>query len=76
MTARATIHSHSVEDRLAIPVQAIEGRERESYCRVRRGGEWQRIPIQIGHSNDQWCEVLEGVGEGEEIALVPMGEVA
>lgn len=70
MTARVTIHSSSVQDQLAIPLHAVFSKEGSFQCYKRSLRAYQPIPIALGRHNEDWVEVLDGLNEGDWVALI------
>ena len=70
MTARVTIHSESVTDQLTVPLHAIFTRKTEPYCYRKSIGGFLATPVTIGSHNENWAVVLNGLSEGDQIALV------
>ncbi|NGX58128.1 MAG: Cobalt-zinc-cadmium resistance protein CzcB [Chlamydiae bacterium] len=70
MTARVTIHSESVNEKLTVPLHAIFTRNNTTYCYKKSFGSFKSVPISMGPHNENWSEVLEGLDEGDQIALI------
>jgi HlyD family secretion protein len=69
MTAEVKIHVRTLPNTLMVPVQAVTEYEGKSVCYVKKGRNVDRVPIEVGDSNDQYIQILEGVSEGDEVAL-------
>ena len=69
MTAEVKIHVRTIPDALMVPVQAVTEYEGKSVCYVKRGRGVERVNVDVGDSNDQYIQILEGIGEGEDVAL-------
>jgi len=69
MTAEVKIHVRTIPDTLMVPVQAVTEYEGKAVCYVKRGGSLERVNVEVGDSNDQYIQILEGIGEAEEVAL-------
>jgi len=69
MTAEVKIHVRTIPDALMVPVQAVTEYEGKSVCYVKRGRGLERVNVDVGDSNDQYIQILEGIGEGEDVAL-------
>lgn len=75
MTANVVIHTRTIENILLIPNWAIRtdqsGQEPQLYCYVLRSdGAPERRNIILGHYSEGFTEVLDGLEEGDTIALV------
>jgi HlyD family secretion protein len=69
MTAEVKIHVRTIPDTLMVPVQAVTEYEGKAVCYVKRGRGLERVNVEVGDSNDQYIQVLAGVGDGDEVAL-------
>ncbi len=67
MSCNVDILVDAIDDALAVPVQAIYRSGGLTVCFV--GGATR--PVKIGRSSDTWVEILEGVKEGEIVAIAP-----
>lgn len=69
MTAEVKIHVQTVPAALMVPVQAVTEFEGKPVCYVRKGRGLERRPVEVGESNDQYIQLLDGLDEGENVAL-------
>lgn len=69
MTAAVKIHVQTVPNATMVPVQAVTEFEGNPVCYVRNGRGLDRRPVTVGESNDQYIRILDGVSEGEAVAL-------
>ena len=69
MTAEVRIHIQTLPNVLMVPVQAVTEFEGKPVCYVHNGRGLERKTVSVGESNDQFIRVLDGVNEGEEVAL-------
>lgn len=69
MTAEARIFVGERENVLVVPLQAVAQHKGEFSAFVDDEGGIQRRAVKIGESNEQFVEVLEGLAEGEAVAL-------
>jgi len=71
MTARVTIHSDTVKDKLTIPSHAVFLSDNKylCYCVTLKGYEKKEVKISPG--NDQWIVVAEGLTKGDTVLLTP-----
>ena len=69
MTARADILVGTRDNVLLIPVNAVfeEGGRLVAHRRTRGGVE--TLIVELGESNDQWVEVVGGLGDGDHVLL-------
>jgi HlyD family secretion protein len=70
MTARSTILAGSIENALCVPVSAVFIESGEAYCFVEQNGDFVRTPLELGAQNDFVVEILDGLSEGDRVALV------
>lgn len=70
MTTHSTLHANQIDDALTVPVHAVFDQGQETYCYVHKPEGYQKRPIQLGNSNEQWVEVKEGLEEGESVCLI------
>ncbi|MCL2501968.1 MAG: hypothetical protein FWE99_02425, partial [Bacteroidales bacterium] len=66
MTTSNTIVTASEPDRLFVPLEAVYGDDKE-YWVYRANG--SRQVVELGLSNDNFCVVEKGLGEGDKIYL-------
>jgi HlyD family secretion protein len=69
MTAEVKIHVRTLPNTLMVPMQAVTEYEGKPVCYIKKGRSVDRVPVEVGDSNDQYIQILEGVGEGDEVAL-------
>ncbi len=70
MTAVVTIHSQTVEDAIAVPVQAVFGELGDYFCYVADGEGYRKRAVTVGAFSERLAQVVEGVGQGERVSLV------
>ena len=68
MTAKVEILVDELEDVLYIPIQAVFPEEEEQVCYVHAGTVERRV-VKTGEYNDEFIQILEGLEEGERVAL-------
>ena len=76
MTAEVEILVADLKDAIALPVAVVVEQRGAFYCWVKTQEKVERRPLVLGHSNDQFVEVKDGVLEGEEVVLNPRAVVA
>jgi RND family efflux transporter MFP subunit len=69
MTAEVTILIKTVKDALTVPVQALAESQGKQVCYVVTPAGIERREVRIGEANEQLVQILDGVGEGERVAL-------
>jgi RND family efflux transporter MFP subunit len=70
MTVRAEVLVDRVEDALQVPREAVVREGERSFVRRRGLGGWTEVDVVTGAQNDTHVVVLEGLAEGDEVALV------
>ena len=60
---------------IAVPERATFRRDGQWYVFVVEGGNALLRPIRIGLKNDTWAEVVEGLGEADQIVYEPNNEI-
>ena len=71
MSARVEIMIDTLEDVIAVPVQAVSTVRGKRVCYVVDGGPPEMRPVVTGGTNDQFIEIKEGLTEGEQVLLYP-----
>lgn len=70
MSARVEIIIESLDEVLHAPIQAVHVDRGEQVVYVVRGiGALERRPVRTGAFNDSFIEILDGLSEGERVAL-------
>jgi len=69
VTAYAEILVQTVEDKLAVPVQAVYTKTGQRYVFQDNGSQIKPMPIQLGAVGAEWAEVANGLSGGESILL-------
>lgn len=69
MTARVEIECAKIENALSIPVHAVFDYEGRKYCYVDKQSSYEKRKISVGAQSESWAQVLEGLKEGERVAL-------
>lgn len=75
MTAVVEIHVDELPNVLAVPVQAIVQREKDTWCFVEAGTTPKRRAVRLGKTNDKYVQILQGLQPGEQVVLNPMSLV-
>lgn len=69
MTAKVKIIINELSDIIYIPIQAVFVEDDRHYVFVREGLGYTRLPVRIGDHNDEFIQIVEGLDEGEAVAL-------
>ncbi len=71
MTARVCLHSAAVEEKIAVPVNAVFFNESECFCYKKSQGGFTPYPVTLGLANETWVEVKSGIASGDIVSLLP-----
>ncbi len=71
LRAKVRIFFEAENSALQIPLAAVIAHEQSHYCLVREGDGWNAMPITIGPNNNNQVVVIEGITEGDQVALTP-----
>jgi HlyD family secretion protein len=69
MTAEVKILIKTIPDALTVPVSAVTESDGKHICYVKTGRGLERREVKIGEGNEQNIQILEGLQDGEEVAL-------
>ncbi len=69
VTAHAEILVESVQDRLAVPVQAIYAKAGKRYLFASDSGEVRPVVVDVGAIGAEWAEITSGVESGRRVLL-------
>jgi RND family efflux transporter MFP subunit len=69
MTSEVKILIKTIPDALTVPVSAVTESGGQHICYVKTGRGLERREVKIGEGNEQNIQILEGLQEGEEVAL-------
>jgi RND family efflux transporter MFP subunit len=69
MTAEVKILVKTIPNAITVPVQAVAEFDGQHICYVLGSSGLERREVQIGDSNQQLIQILDGVAEGERVAL-------
>lgn len=69
MTAKVKIIVSELNDVLYVPVQAVFVEKDQQFVFLRDGATYRRQLVTVGSYNDEFIEVVEGLGEGDRVAL-------
>lgn len=68
-TAHAEILVENVEDRLAVPVQAVYTKAGQRFVFRSNGRDVEPVAVQLGAIGTEWAELVSGVRDGDQILL-------
>ncbi len=71
MTSECEILIAHLQDVLTIPVAAVVEQRGGYFAWIKQGKEFERRPLVLGATNDQFVEVKDGLVEGMEVILNP-----
>lgn len=69
VTAHVEIFVESIENRIAVPVQAIYSKDGQRYVFRKNKREVEPVPVELGSAGTSWVEITEGLIEDEHILL-------
>jgi multidrug efflux pump subunit AcrA (membrane-fusion protein) len=72
MTAVVEIHVDELKNVLALPVQAIVQRQRDTWAYVDNNGNIERRLLTLGKTNTKFVEIRKGLKDGDQVVLNPM----
>lgn len=67
VNAQITISTHQAV--VAVPLKALQRWHHQSVVFVRRGNQFEATPVKLGHRNNQWVEILDGLEPGDEYVV-------
>lgn len=70
MTARVSIVASSARDVLTAPLAALFSENEGRICYVFNGQKFVARPVRVGRMNEDVAEIIDGLKEGEQVALV------
>ncbi|RQW02424.1 hypothetical protein EH222_13690 [candidate division KSB1 bacterium] len=70
MTVSCQIIVDHIADTLFVPLEALFNRDGENIVYVKTGGNFAPRPVTIGEQNQDFVIIVDGLDEGEEVALV------
>jgi hypothetical protein len=59
----------TIDDALTVPIQAVTESRGKHICYVATASGMERREVKPGESNQQLIQILEGIAEGERVAL-------
>lgn len=75
LDAKIVVYTHKTEGALLVPVEAINGDKDGDFLYVVENNIVVRKPIVCGISSDTYTEILEGIGENDQIILTSFSTI-
>lgn len=69
LTAEAKILVNEIQDALLLPVQAVFEYSGKTYAVTYKDGQWDKVEVKTGPTNDKEVVVLEGLQENDFVVL-------
>lgn len=69
MTTSNNIITHTMEEALQIPLEAVYGEEGKSFVYLKSGVGISKKEVKLGRANDEFVVVLDGIEENDEVFL-------
>ncbi len=69
VTAHAEILVDTIDDKLAIPVQAVYSKGGRRYAFRDRGNTIEHVPVKLGGIGLEWVEIVDGLADGDRVLL-------
>ncbi len=68
-TVEVEIARDVLRDRLVVPVESVRREDGQDVCYVRAPDGLERRRVSVGEADASWQEVIEGLAEGEQVAV-------
>jgi len=69
VTAQAEIMVTTVEEQLAIPVQAIYAKSGKRFVFRQNGSNAEAVPVQVGPVGTEWAAIASGLNSGDRVLM-------
>jgi multidrug efflux pump subunit AcrA (membrane-fusion protein) len=69
MKGRVDIGVDDVKGALHVPLDAVFEKDGRTFCYVVSGAKPEERKVKVGRSSADFAEILEGLGDGEKVAL-------
>ena len=69
VTARVEIRVDEVRNALAVPVPAVVTKQGRRYVFRGHGRAFEPVEVELGHTNDEYVEILKGLAQGDRVQL-------
>jgi len=70
LTVSCRIIVDKLEDVLYVPIEAIRTEAGKTYVYIKSGSSFEKVEVETGRSNSDYTIIVNGLKEGDEIALV------
>jgi len=70
LTVSCRIIVDKLEDVLYVPIEAIRSKAGKNYVYIKSGSSFEKVEVETGRSNSDYTIIVNGLNEGDEIALV------
>lgn len=71
LSARAEIVVTNLVDVIKVPLQCVTTHKNQQVCYVKKGGEDEPMPVEVGLYNSKFIQVTSGLKSGDQINLSP-----
>ncbi|MEE2884048.1 MAG: HlyD family efflux transporter periplasmic adaptor subunit [Planctomycetota bacterium] len=68
-SAEVEINIGEIEDVVYVPLQAVHAESGNYYCYLKTAGGHEKVPVDVGRSNESFLEIIVGLVPGQEILL-------
>ena len=69
VTAHAEILVDTIDDKLAVPVQAVYSKGGRRYVFRDKGNTIEHVPVELGGIGLEWVEIVDGLADGDRVLL-------
>lgn len=76
MTAEVRVLVNTLPDAVSLPVAAVTEYDGQKVVYRVTGSKVERVPVEVGESNEQYMQIVSGLEPGEEAALDARGRAA
>jgi len=70
LTVSCRIIVDKLEDVLYVPIEAIRSEAGKNYVYIKSGSSFEKVEVETGRSNSDYTIIVNGLNEGDEIALI------
>ena len=69
LTAKVKIIVNVIPSALTLPIQAVFEYDKKMYCVLYKDGDWDKVEVKTGPTNDKQVVIESGLEEGAEVVL-------
>jgi HlyD family secretion protein len=69
MSCNIIIGIDTLKDVLYVPLNAVFKEDGNDVCYVCQGATAKPVPVKVGQNNDTFCEITEGLSDGQDVLL-------